>query len=97
MCRTYDLENDNSIKLLFKDERQEKIWKKINIEKFSRDMLKPLIGTEYDKFSNKLKELLRIPSNLYIWSKLDKNQRYDDCNTTNMLIQKWWNQLFTKK
>lgn len=96
VCRTYDLENDNSIKLLFKDERQEKIWEKINIEKFSRDMLKSLIGTEYDKFSNKLKELLRIPSNLYIWSKLDKNEGYDDCNTTNMLIQKWWSQLLQK-
>lgn len=96
VCRTYDLENDNSIKLLFKDEMQEKFWEKINIEKFSRDMLKSLIGTEYDEFSSKLKELLRIPSNLYIWSKLDKNQRYDDCNTTNMLIQKWWNQLLQK-
>lgn len=96
VCRTYDLENDNSIKLLFKDEREEKIWKKINVEKFSKEMLKSLIGTEYAGFSKKLQELLRIPSNLYIWSKLDKNQRYDDCNTTNMLIQKWWSQLLQK-
>lgn len=98
VCRTYDLENDNNIKSLFKDNNniEKKKWKKIDVGKFSEDEVKSIIGNRFDSFSKKLKEILKIPSNLYIFKQLDPSQKYDDCTTTNNLIQEWWEQLLKK-
>lgn len=96
VCRTYDLEYDNNIKLLFKDSNQKSEWKKITVDKFSENTVKSIVGEDFNNFSKKLKELLRIPNNLFIWKQLDSNKKYDDCATTNNLIQKWWKQLLAK-
>lgn len=92
VCRSYDLKNDNNIKLLFK----EKEWQEIQVDKFSKEVVRGIVGEKYENNSKKLNELLEIPSNLFIWTKLDKSKSYDNCYTTNKLIEEWWEQLLSK-
>ena len=96
-CRTYDLENDNNIKQLFKNRNSQKDeWKVVKVNTFSDDMVKLVIGDSYDSLSFKLKKVLKIPSNLYIWQHLDKKENYNSCSTTSHLIEKWLEQLCKK-
>ena len=97
VCRTYDLENDNNINSLFKKQDTLKIdWKTIKVDVFEDDEVKEIIGKNYKNFLPKLKNLLRIPSNLYIWQHLDKNEIYESCLTTSHLINNWFKQICRK-
>ena len=97
VCRTYDLENDKNISSLFKKkEPEESDWTIVNIGNFDENTVKKIIGEEYDKLSVKLKMLLRIPSNIYIWQHLDKEESYNNCLTTSHLIEKWFHQICRK-
>lgn len=97
VCRTYDLENDNNINSLFKkQESSENAWEIIKISDFKEDVVKEIVGKTYEQLSIKLKNLLRIPSNLYIWQHLDKEKVYVDCLTTSHLINKWFEQICRK-
>ena len=97
VCRTYDFENDNNIKSLFKKkESSEKVWKIIKVGDFKEDVVKDIIGKNYEQLSFKLKRLLRIPSNLYIWQHLEKKEIYGDGLTTSHLIDKWFEQICRK-
>ncbi|MFV0393466.1 MAG: hypothetical protein ACK5LC_03580 [Coprobacillaceae bacterium] len=97
VCRTYDLENDNNIKTLFqKNESEKDIWKKVLIDSFDNQTVKNIVGKKYEDLGIKSKELLSIPSNLYIWQQLDAEINYDDCSTTSHLIRKWYKQIKRK-
>lgn len=98
VCRVYDLENDNNIKLLFekKSDEAENDWINIRIKNFDEDTVKEIIGEGYDRFSIKLKKLLQIPSNLYIWQHLDEEESCSECVTTSHLIEKWHQQICRK-
>lgn len=94
VCRTYDLENDNNINSLFKNqESSENVWEVVRVGDFKEEVVKEIIGKKYEQLSLKLKKLLRIPSNLYIWQHLDKEEAYGDCLTTSHLIDKWFGQI----
>ncbi len=94
VCRTYDLENDNNINSLFKkQESSENAWEIVKVGDFKEEAVKEVIGEKYEQLSLKLKKLLRIPSNLYIWQHLDKEEAYGDCLTTSHLIDKWFGQI----
>ena len=100
VCRSYDLHNDNNIKALFKEEsnsKQEKNeWKKVIVQNFDEDVVKRIVGDKYKKLTTKTRQLLQIPSNLYIWQHLDEEETYDDCITTSHLIEKWYQQICKK-
>lgn len=97
VCRTYDLENDNNINSLFKKQDTLKNdWKTIRVDVFEDDEVKEIIGKNYKNFLPKLKNLLKIPSNLYIWQHLDKNEIYESCLTTSHLINNWFKQICRK-
>lgn len=99
VCRTYDLENDNNIKSLFKiiDKKEEIIqWNKVQVNELDEGIVKDIVGKRYEQLTSKLKELLRIPSNLYIWQRLDPSKEYVECSTTSHLVSKWWGQLSEK-
>lgn len=96
VCRTYDLENDNNIKSLFKSDEKSNlkiVWNKIPVDEFNDDTVKEVVGERYTELSHKLKSILRTPSNLYIWSQLSSDKNYNECSTTSHLILEWWNQL----
>ena len=103
VCRSYDLENDNNIKGLFRKKNNsgaeaslDDEWKVIKVDCFKEDTVKKVVGSEYNKMSARLKNLLKIPSNLYIWQHLDKESSYDGCLTTSHLIDKWFEQICMK-
>lgn len=97
VCRTYDFENDNNINSLFKKQESSKNeWEIVKVGDFKEDVVKEIIGRKYEQLSPKLKKLLRIPSNLYIWQHLDKEEFYGDCLTTSHLIDKWFEQICRK-
>lgn len=97
VCRTYDLENDNNINSLFKkNENSESDWEIVKVEELKDDVVKKIVGKRYERLSLRLKKLLRIPSNLYIWQHLDREEVYADCLTTSHLIEKWFEQICRK-
>lgn len=59
----------------------------------SEDVVREIVGSRYDTLSEKMKKVLSIASNLYIWENLKPESMYDDYSTANQLIQKWWEQL----
>lgn len=100
VCRTYDYENDSNIKALFnsnnnqQNEKKTGIeWKKIIVGELSEEIVREIVGSRYDTLSNKMKKVLSIASNLYIWENLEPESMYDDYSTANKLIQEWWEQL----
>lgn len=99
VCRTYDLENDNNIKSLFKkiEEKEESIqWNKVQVNELDEEIIKDIVGERYEQLTSKLKELLRIASNLYIWQRLDPSKGYGECSTASHLVSEWWSQLSEK-
>lgn len=95
VCRTYDLENDNTIRHLF-DKEDDTTWEKLKVGDLNESDVKNIIGSSYDMLTHKLKELLKIPSNLYIWKHLDPNKIVTECTSTNQLVTQWWDQLSNK-
>lgn len=100
VCRTYDYENDPNINALFNsnnnEQNKEKTgieWKEIIVEELAEDVVREIVGVRYDKLSYKMKKVLSIASNLYIWEHLEQDSMYDDYSTANQLIQKWWEQI----
>ncbi len=99
VCRTYDLENDNNIKSLFKnaDKKEDNIqWNRIQVSDLDEAIVKNIVGKRYDQLTSKLKEILRIPSNLYIWQHLDPSKVYAECSSASHLVSEWWGQLSEK-
>lgn len=95
VCRTLDLESDNNIRGLFKEDNQSSLikWHKVKIGELERQEVENIIGERYQTLTPKLQSLLKIPSNLFIWGQLDNKKTYDECLTTNHLIEQWWEQL----
>ena len=62
VSRTYDYKNDNGIKELFlKNENNRISWKEIEVDVFSEEEVKNIIGTEkYSRLSKRLKLLLHL-------------------------------------
>lgn len=98
VCRTYDLENDRNINGLFMHEEGSVSleWEKIAVGKLSADEVKKIVGNTYNLLHAKLKSLLQTASNLYIWEQLDKSKNYSEIQTTQQLIQRWWEELHSK-
>lgn len=98
VCRTYDVENDNNIKSLFEVENDEMSikWENISINELSDELVQGIVGNEYERLSKKLKDLLKSPSNLYIWQRIDHGDEVREYSTTSHLVMNWWNQLIRK-
>ncbi|MDT0192887.1 hypothetical protein [Exiguobacterium sp. BG5(2022)] len=99
VCRTHDLENDNNIKSLFKkgDSDEDVIqWSKVQVNELDEELVKNTVGKRYEQLTSKLKNMLKIPSNLYIWQQLDPTKVYEECSTASHLVSEWWKQLSYK-
>ncbi|MTB97931.1 hypothetical protein [Streptococcus uberis] len=95
VCRSYDLEYDNGIKSLFeKDVDDNSItWNRIEVNEFSEKEVINLLGNKYEQYPHKLKSLLLIPSNLYIWEQIENESNYYQITSTYALVNKWWRDL----
>lgn len=87
VIRTFDLENDyNMKKIINKD------WLKIKVDKLDDGTVRKIINndSEYNGYNKRLKQLLRISSNLYIWTKIYKHIDLGNIFSTGDLINEWW-------
>ena len=97
VTRTYDLKNDRTIKQLFDyDDLNEIKWEKVEIAELDEETVISIVGNQYYDFSKRLKEVLKIPNNLYIWQHLDSKKEIFDFASTGKLISEWWEQLCRK-
>jgi hypothetical protein len=95
VCRTFDLENDNNIESIFKNKESNinVVWERVVVGNFGNEIVQSVVGEKYSDLPQKLKEILRVPSNLYIWQQLEPSEKNDGCGTTSHLIKKWYEQL----
>lgn len=93
VCRSFDLKNDVQIKELLNREDNES-WLEFEIDCLSEEQLEDVIGSEFSALDSKSKHLLLIPSNLYIWTKLEKKDT--NHKTTKELIDAWWQEICKK-
>ena len=98
VCRTYDLENDNGIKALFENKSKDdtESWHKVEVNELLENEVEEILGSKYHSFPNKLKQLLRTPSNLYIWEQINNEEEYYQITSTYNLVDKWWRDLSEK-
>lgn len=94
--RTFDYENDAGIRGLFKEEnieQQRSAWSEINVSSLTDDEVKQLIGDEYAQLTDKVKDLLHIPSSLYVWRYLTPERRLNPIVSPQEMIRSWWDQI----
>ena len=97
VTRTYDLENDRTIKQLFDhDDLNEITWEKVEIVELNEETVSSIVGEQYQNLTPKVKEVLKVPNNLYIWQQLDSKKETFDFSSTGKLISEWWQQLCQK-
>ena len=98
VCRTYDLENDSGIKALFENKSKDdtESWHKVEVNELLENEVEEILGSKYHSFPNKLKQLLRTPSNLYIWEQINNKEEYYQITSTYNLVDKWWRDLSEK-
>ena len=97
ISRTFDLETDAGLQSLAETKCDHYLsWQKIQINEFTDEEVRSFIGSAYDTYPQKLQILLKTPSTLYIWSKLEKEADITSAVTTQELMQKWWNQILDR-
>ena len=98
VCRTYDLENDNGIKALFENKSKDdtEYWHKVEVNELLENEVEEILGSKYNNYPNRLRQLLRTPSNLYIWEQINDNEEYYQIKSTYNLVDKWWRDLSEK-
>ncbi|WP_303223835.1 serine protease [Intestinibacter bartlettii] len=95
-CRTYDYENDNNIRVLFNENNTSMKWKEIKVGNLDEEIVKDIVGDNYNYLSKKMKNILSIPNNLYIWEHLDIDRRNNEYTSANALIEEWRKQIAEK-
>ena len=97
-CRTIDLENDLELQALFDEKSEDNniTWDKLEIKPFTAGDLNLILGEKSNHIPKRLKELLLLPSCLYIWTLLDDSSKKNTIRTSIQLIQRWWEQLLRK-
>lgn len=98
VCRTYDLENDNGIKSLFEKESRNntETWQRVEVNELMENEVEEILGNKYHSYPKKLKQLLKTPSNLYIWEQINNKEEYYQITSTYNLVDKWWRDLSEK-
>lgn len=85
VSRTYDLYNDLALKKVFENDK----WEKISVGALKPETIQRFVSY-YPSLTTNLKELLKIPNNLYIWLQLKEKA---ETSSSFRLIERWWKQI----
>ncbi len=88
-CRTFDLENDQEIKKLFGDSREQGLAK-ILVGEFSDKQLEKIIGPDIAALTKAQKRILSCPQNLEIWLELKQDGIMPDFRSATELMRRFW-------
>lgn len=95
VVRTFDLKTDTGIKSLFEEnDSREKRWESIEVGLLSDPEVSDIVGIDnYCKLTARLKQLLKTPSRLYVWSQLEKESRQNNIASSKQMMDIWWIQI----
>lgn len=94
VTRTFDYKCDAGIKqLIAQGSEQKKAWNEIEVSTLTESEVSGIVGAEYENLSNRLKQMLRVPSSLYVWMRLDQAERSHAITSADQLFNKWWRQI----
>lgn len=96
VCRTFDYRNDRGISTLLKSKSDKNSgieWKEVEIGELDDPIVADIVGSKYDSLPSKLKDLLRIPNNLYIWTNINNKESLSTIKSTSDLVSIWWKEL----
>lgn len=97
VTRTFDYKCDAGMKRLFaQNSEQEKTWTEIEVSALTESEVSGIVGAKYENLSNRLKQMLRVPSLLYVWMRLDQAERSHAITSANQLFHKWWRQILMR-
>ena len=94
--RTFDFENDNGIRSLFSEEKQEKAespWSVIDIGSLTDEEVIQIVGEDYKQCPRRVKELIHVPSSLYVWLNLDSRKGINQIASAQDMVLSWWSQI----
>ena len=81
---------------MFVQEKQDKtksLWSVIRIESLTDDEVTRIIGDEYKQLPGRIKDLIRIPSSLYVWLEIVPNRRTNQIKSAQEMIISWRRQI----
>jgi len=74
------VENDNNIESFIKNESNKNdVWERVVVDNFGNESVQSVVGEKYSELPHKIKDILRVPSNLYIWQQLETSEKNDGC------------------
>lgn len=93
-CRTFDYENDVNInKLISSKNTNDNPWRKVKLDTLKDVDVEKIIGNNYSRYNSKIKNMLKIPSNLFLWKKANINDEYESISSIKDLINRWWDDI----
>jgi hypothetical protein len=96
ICRTFDYRNDRGISNLLNaksDKSSEIKWTEVEIGDLDDSTVANIVGSKYESMPSKLKDLLRIPNNLYIWTNIKNKDSLSAIKSTSDFVNTWWKEL----
>lgn len=95
VLRTFDLEYDKGLRALLATENRDLSlkWVSCSLEILTNAEVQKIIGAEYEQLSLRLKDLLRTPSSLFVWTRLDRKEQKNSITSVYQLMFAWWSQI----
>ncbi len=96
ICRTFDYRNDRGVSNLLKaksDNSSKIVWKEVEIGELDDLTVADIVGSKYESIPSKLKDLLRTPNNLYIWTNIKNKESLSAIKSTSDFVNTWWKEL----
>lgn len=96
VCRTFDYRNDRGISNLLKaksNNNSEIEWRTVEIGELDDSSVAVIVGSKYESIPLKLKNLLRTPNNLYLWTNIKNEASLSAIRSTSDFVSTWWKEL----
>ncbi len=97
VTRTFDYKHSSDIRQLFDESDENKVeWENVEVCLLSENDVIRVVGEHFRSMSAKLRQMLKNPSSLYVWSMLDEPYQIQSITTSNQLIQAWEEQIIKR-
>lgn len=97
VTRSFDYKSDARIKELFSSDKERiGAWKEISVDLLSDVEVAEVVGKHYAPLAQKVKEILRNPASLYVWTRLDEVRHNQVITSANQLMYQWWTQILER-
>ncbi len=98
VSRTIDYETDPGLHSLVEPASKELPtvqWERFTVGNLSDPTVVGVVGPAWEQYPARLQKMLRTPSSLYVWMKLDLANRSNSISSVYQLMAKWWEQIMS--